>query len=109
MAARPALRGLALAISLLLGSIEPLVAQDPPKAGALVGFGNANSFLNLAGDERTDPPGYGPGVALGYQFTGDSGRTFTVTGGVALDGLNDGLGSAVIRPTIGVSAGRTWR
>ena len=57
--------------------------------------------------------GYGPGVAVGYQFIGDSGITFLLSGGVGLDDAytDEGLDpeGSRLQPTLGVGLGITVR
>jgi hypothetical protein len=53
--------------------------------------------------------GYGPGVAVGYQFIGDGGITVLLSGGVGLD--DEGLDpeGSRLQPTLGVGLGITVR
>ena len=51
---------------------------------------------------------YGPGIAAGYQFVGESGFTVLLSGGVGRDGGLDVEGPQ-FQPTIGVGVGYTVR
>jgi hypothetical protein len=52
---------------------------------------------------------YGPGVAVGYQFIGDTGLTILISGGVGLD--DEGLDpeGSRLQPTVGIGVGYSVR
>ena len=63
----------------------------------------------FGGDRVEKSVGYGPGVALGYQFIGDSGLTVLLSGGVALAGEGSDPEGSRVRPTVGMGVGLTVR
>ena len=52
---------------------------------------------------------YGPGVALGYQFIGEEGLTFLVTGGVGLGSQGFDPEGSRLQPILGIGIGYSVR
>lgn len=53
--------------------------------------------------------GYGPSIAVGYQFIGAEGITFMLTGGVGFGEADFDPEASRTRPTLGLGIGFSWR